>query len=252
MCDMSKLLRFEFRKLLQSKSLYICSGLLAALTAFSVYTAKAMNDDLKLDAVTSGVNSLMEALPTSMIPMLMGIFIALFVCEDYGSGTIRNVLTRGYSRLSVFASKYIAVLAAAVFMSAICWAAAFVTGTAFGGSGSESFGSEQVKILLCQLVNTLAFATVFFALCSMIQKSGGAIACCVVLPMVMKIVLKLADTALAEHGIELYKYWIEGLGQSIASVTVDGDTLKDALLYSVIYIPVSLAGGWLASRKREY
>ena len=251
MCDMLKLLHFEFCKLRQSKSLYICSGLLAVLTAFSVYTEKAMNDELGLDSVTTGIASLMEALPTSMIAMLMGIFVALFVCEDYTSGTIRNILTRGYTRLSVFASKFLTVLAAAVFMSFVCWAAAFITGTAFGGSG-DGFGAEQVKILLCQLVNTLAFATLFFALSIMIQRSGGAIACCIVVPMVMTIILKLADTALAEREIELYKYWIDGLGHSIASVTVKSGTLKDAFWYSVIYIPVSLAVGWLVSRKKEY
>lgn len=249
---MLKLLRFEFRKLRQSKSLYICSGLLAVLTAFSVYTAKSMNDELGLDTVTSGVGSLMEALPTSMIPMLMGIFVALFICEDYGSGTIRNILTRGYTRLSVFASKYLAVLAAAVFMSVICWAAAFITGAAFGGSGGEDFGAEQVKILLCQLVNTIALATLFFALSIMLQRPGGAIACCIVVPMVIKVGLRLGETALAEREIELYKYWIEGLGSSIAAVTVESDTLKEAFWYSLLYIPVCLAVGWLVSRKREY
>lgn len=250
---MLNLIRFEFRKLLQSRSLYICSGLLALLSVFSIYSEKALSEKLEVaESAVSGIGCLMEALPTSLIAILLGIFIALFVCEDYSSGTIRNILTRGYSKLAVYISKFIAVLAATLFMSVICCAAAFLAGTVFGSAGDADFGSEQMKILLCQLVTAFAYSSVFFALSCALQKTGGAIACCIVLPMVLSILLKLADTALAEREIELSKYWLDSLWHSIAYVTVEKDTLRDALLYSVIYIPVSLAAGWLATMKREY
>lgn len=253
MCNMFKLTVFEFRKLLQSKSLYICSGLLAVLSAFSIYTTKLMQDGVDVaDPTLCGLNNLMEALPTSMITTFLGIFIALFVCEDYTSGTIRNVLTRGFSRFSVYLSKYFAVLAATVLMSVICCAACFIAGTIIWGAGDAAFGSEQVKILLCQLVVIVAYASLFFALSSILQKTGGAIALCIVLPMVLTVVLKLADTALAEREIELSHYWLSKLIKGIGSITVEKDALKDALLYSAIYIPVSLAAGWLATMKREY
>ena len=75
---------------------------------------------------------------------------------------------------------------------------------------------------------------------------------CIVLPMVLTVVLNLADTALAEREIVLSRYWLSKLINSVGSITVEKDTLKDALLYSAIYIPVSLAAGRLATMKREY
>lgn len=75
---------------------------------------------------------------------------------------------------------------------------------------------------------------------------------CIVLPMVLTVVLNLADTALAEREIVLSRYWLSKLINSVGSITVEKDALKDALLYSAIYISVSLAAGWLATMKREY
>ena len=120
------------------------------------------------------------------------------------------------------------------------------------GAGDAAFGSAQVKILLCRLVIIVAYASLFFALSSILQKTGGAIALCIVLPMALTVVLNLADTALAEREIVLSRYWLSKLINSVGSITVEKDALKDALLYSAIYIPVSLAAGWLATMKREY
>ena len=103
-----------------------------------------------------------------------------------------------------------------------------------------------------QLVVIVAYASLFFALSAILQKTGGAIALCIVLPMVLTVVLNLADTALAEREIVLSRYWLSKLINSVGSITVEKDALKDALLYSAIYIPVSLAAGWLATMKREY
>ena len=75
---------------------------------------------------------------------------------------------------------------------------------------------------------------------------------CIVLPMVLTVVLNLADTALAEREIVLSRYRLSKLINSVGSITVEKDALKEALLYSAIYISVSLAAGWLATMKREY
>lgn len=250
---MFKLLRFEFRKLMQSRGFYICTAILVLLSGLSVYTAKFAQDQLGITSPdASGIKSLMEALPTSSITMLLGIFIAIFVCEDYTSGTIRNILTRGYSRLSIYAAKFVAVILAAVVMSTFCCLASYAVGTYIWGHGDASFGAEQVKILLYQLAVVLAYASIFYAICSVIQKTGGSIACCVVLPLLVTVVLKLADTALFEREIELTSYWLESISHSIASVSVEGEDLHRALFGSVVYTIASLVIGWLATMKREY
>ena len=201
---MFKLLNFEFRKLIRQKSFYICIAAMLALLVGSAYTTELMTAKSGVeDPSLSGISYLMEAISGSALSAVLAVFIPLFICEDYASGTIRNIITRGFSRLEMFIAKLIAVLAATVLMTAVCLAAAYLVGTAFWGAGEPSLGSEQIKILLCQLAVIAAYATMFFAISSMLQKVGGSIAICLILPMAAVILLSLADAALAEREIEL-------------------------------------------------
>lgn len=250
---MFKLLNFEFRKLIRQKSFYICIAAMLALLIGSAYTTELMTAKSGVeDPSLSGISYLMEAISGSALSAVLAVFIPLFICEDYASGTIRNIITRGFSRLEMFIAKLIAVLAATVLMTAVCLAAAYLVGTAFWGAGEPSLGSEQVKILLCQLAVIAAYATMFFAISSMLQKVGGSIAICLILPMAAVILLSLADAALAEREIELSGYWIENLGRSLASVEAEAEDIKKALIGAGCYFAASIAFSWLVIMKREY
>lgn len=250
---MFKLLNFEFRKLIRQKSFYICIAAMLALLVGSAYTTELMTAKSGVeDPSLSGISYLMEAISGSALSAVLAVFIPLFICEDYASGTIRNIITRGFSRLEIFIAKLIAVLAATVLMTAVCLAAAYLVGTAFWGAGEPSLGSEQIKILLCQLAVIAAYATMFFAISSMLQKVGGSIAICLILPMAAVILLSLADAALAEREIELSGYWIENLGRSLDSVEAEAEDIKKALIGAGCYFAASIAFSWLVIMKREY
>ena len=250
---MFKLLNFEFRKLIRQKSFYICIAAMLALLVGSAYTTELMTAKSGVeDPSLSGISYLMEAISGSALSAVLAVFIPLFICEDYASGTIRNIITRGFSRLEMFIAKLIAVLAATVLMTAVCLAAAYLVGTAFWGAGEPSLGSAQIKILLCQLAVIAAYATMFFAISSMLQKVGGSIAICLILPMAAVILLSLADAALAEREIELSGYWIENLGRSLASVEAEAEDIKKALIGAGCYFAASIAFSWLVIMKREY
>ena len=250
---MFKLLNFEFRKLIRQKSFYICIAAMLALLVGSAYTTELMTAKSGVeDPSLSGISYLMEAISGSALSAVLAVFIPLFICEDYASGTIRNIITRGFSRLEMFIAKLIAVLAATVLMTAVCLVAAYLVGTAFWGAGEPSLGSEQIKILLCQLAVIAAYATMFFAISSMLQKVGGSIAICLILPMAAVILLSLADAALAEREIELSGYWIENLGRSLASVEAEAEDIKKALIGAGCYFAASIAFSWLVIMKREY
>ena len=250
---MFKLLNFEFRKLIRQKSFYICIAAMLALLVGSAYTTELMTAKSGVeDPSLSGISYLMEAISGSALSAVLAVFIPLFICEDYASCTIRNIVTRGFSRLEIFVAKLIAVLAATVLMTAVCLAAAYLVGTAFWGAGEPSLGSEQIKILLCQLAVIAAYATMFFAISSMLQKVGGSIAICLILPMAAVILLSLADAALAEREIELSGYWIENLGRSLASVEAEAEDIKKALIGAGCYFAASIAFSWLVIMKREY
>lgn len=250
---MGKLLHFEFHKLIRQRSFYICTAVMLVMLFVSAETTQLLYADAEtLPEGLSAIDNMMSSASGSVLTMVLGVFIPLFVCEDFVSGTIRNIITRGYSRLGVFFSKLAAVLCAAVFMTVICMAAGYLVGLIFWGAGGESFGVRQIKILLSQIVVVIAAASLFYAISTTLLKTGGSMAVCLVLPMVMTIVLTLADTALAEKEIELSCYWIDRAAASIASDDVSSGDIKKALLTSLAYIVAAPGAAWLAVRKREY
>ena len=251
---MGKLLHFEFHKLIRQKSFYICLAVAVAMLFISTYTTYLMQKDavdvsqMEID----GMSVMIGAVSGGTLSMVIGVFVPLFVCEDYVSGTIRNIVTRGYTRLGIFLAKLIAVLFASAIMTIVCMAAGYLVGVLFCAPGEQPFDAYTVKILLCQLAVMLAEASLFYAISTVLQKTGGAIAICLVLPMVLTIVLALADTALAEKEIQLSGYWLERINGTLAVFDVKSEDMKKALLTALSYFVVTTVGSFVAIAKKEY
>ena len=104
---MGKLLHFEFHKLIRQKSFYICLAVAVAMLFISTYTTYLMQKDA-VDVSQMGIDGMsvmIGAVSGGTLSMVIGVFVPLFVCEDYVSGTIRNIVTRGYTRLGIFSAK---------------------------------------------------------------------------------------------------------------------------------------------------
>lgn len=251
---MAKLLHFEFHKLIRQKSFYICLAVAVAMLFISTYTTYLMQKDA-VDVSQMGIDGMsvmIGAVSGGTLSMVIGVFVPLFVCEDYVSGTIRNIVTRGYTRLGIFLAKLIAVLFASAIMTIVCMAAGYLVGVLFCAPGEQPFDAYTVKILLCQLAVMLAEASLFYAISTVLQKTGGAIAICLVLPMVLTIVLALADTALAEKEIQLSGYWLERINGTLAVFDVKSEDMKKALLTALSYFVVTTVGSFVAIAKKEY
>lgn len=251
---MGKLLHFEFHKLIRQKSFYICLTVAVAMLFISTYTTYLMQKDA-VDVSQMGIDGMsvmIGAVSGGTLSMVIGVFVPLFVCEDYVSGTIRNIVTRGYTRLGIFLAKLIAVLFASAIMTIVCMAAGYLVGVLFCAPGEQPFDAYTVKILLCQLAVMLAEASLFYAISTVLQKTGGAIAICLVLPMVLTIVLALADTALAEKEIQLSGYWLERINGTLAVFDVKSEDMKKALLTALSYFVVTTVGSFVAIAKKEY
>ena len=251
---MGKLLHFEFHKLIRQKSFYICLAVAVAMLFISTYTTYLMHKDA-VDVSQMGIDGMsvmIGAVSGGTLSMVIGVFVPLFVCEDYVSGTIRNIVTRGYTRLGIFLAKLIAVLFASAIMTIVCMAAGYLVGVLFCAPGEQPFDAYTVKILLCQLAVMLAEASLFYAISTVLQKTCGAIAICLVLPMVLTIVLALADTALAEKEIQLSGYWLERINGTLAVFDVKSEDMKKALLTALSYFVVTTVGSFVAIAKKEY
>lgn len=105
-------LAVDFYKLFRSRSFYVVFGIYAGLTLLNIFLNKAVNVLLDVtyngemltpgaDAFTS--NPLFGAnINYGNLGLFLVIFFAVFLCSEFKDNTIRNKLTQGYSRTTVY------------------------------------------------------------------------------------------------------------------------------------------------------
>ncbi len=248
---MGKLLHFEFRKLFRQKSFYICNALLLAFVFLSAAISKlvAENSEQITEPLPTAISILRSALQGANLTLIVGIFVALFVCADYSDGTIKNIYAKGYTRTAVYFSKLIAVFAAVVVFCGVTWCGGFLSGKLMFETGSGS-GANLFGALLSQLLTVFGYAGLFFALAMVIKKTGGSIAACIVGPMLFSLLFTAADTILNSETFALADYWLDGLFGSLVQAGATGETILTAALLSFIYTAVFTVVGVIFNKRQ--
>lgn len=249
---MAKLLSFEFRKLFRQKSFYICLGIALFMGVVTLRTF-SKNSFSSYDVLVS----LVKAYGNCSLTMLFGIFAAIYVCDDYSAGTIRNIVTRGYTRTNIYLAKLITLCFAAVIMLLTCWIVSAFAGVAFFGSGTSAFSASFIESMAAQFMLFMAYACVFNAVCSALQKTGISVAVCIILPLAVTMILTFIQITFADKGgalsnANLQQYWLDDLVNAVSWVDADKASLDLAFKAAPLYIIGSMALGWLSIARREY
>ena len=203
---MRELLGFELRKLLRSRSFYICGGigiLLSVLTVLLQFVLSRLPilSEVGMTETQSALTFARQAISSGELVLMLGIFISIFICSDYGEGTVRIVISRGYSRIKIILARWITVCyaTAAVALSAIL--ISFLVGLFTVGIGEDPLWSFFLSVAE-QLLVLLAYATIFVCLSTALRKLGAALSLNIVLPMVVPVLTNLIDSWLIARVID--------------------------------------------------
>ena len=220
---MGRLLRFEIRKLFRQTSFYVCLAVLCALVFLGIFSTYSMirlaktNLGVELDLETlemfgfdvdlNGRRYLLTALGGNNLTMLLGIFIALYVCSDYVNQTAKNIIGRGYSRTSFVAAKELVTAAGTLIFCLTACGLSFAIATGYWGAG-KAWALTDLYRLLVQLLSVLAYAAFFSFFSFLLKKSGGAIAFNIIVPAVLSLVLTIVDIFTTKQEFFLSEYWL--------------------------------------------
>lgn len=250
---MKQLLKLEFRRLTRLKSLYICGSIMLAMVLLSASLTNSLNN--WIDGIAgyiggSGMEGLLGAVETSRFELLIAIFVALSVCEDFEQKTVRVILSRGFTRKQVYFSKLIGVLAMASAVYGVVLLTAFAINTMYFGAGSVDAG-ELLGVLFFQYIACLAEVTMFFSISYMLRKNGAAIAINIVAPIVLPAILTLRDVTAGLGATKLSEWWISGIIGDLSSMGISSGRMAECLIGSLIYMIGFGALGLLCAEKTE-
>lgn len=235
---MTKLLRLELRKLSRQTSFYICVLVMIAMLLLSTFTYWLTADMLPVLGELVSLNTtdyMLSALVNGGYEVLLGIFVALFVCTDHTQKTIRTVCARGYSRASIYLAKLIAVLVGATVLFVLCVAASLPMGALVFGGGSVR--SSFWQILFTQYLSAMALTALYFGMSILVRKSGLAVTAAILVPMVMALVFTLIDTLLVGQAT-VSQYWLGTFITELSTAFVSQSRIMECLWTSLVCIPL--------------
>lgn len=269
---MGKLLKFEYRKLFHQTSFWVCMMVLAGLvllnegmyfiltktasTLMEAEDAAIMIETLGVSD-NSGIISLVRAFSECNFEILAAIFVSITVCSDYTQNTIRNIITKGYTRTQIFVSKYIVCATGCLIMLLESAVLGGLFGTLFWGVGSADATSVLVS-LLAQAFIALAETAVFFAISDLVRKNGGAIALGIIIPMCTTLVSTIL-TAVARVNFDwnfdfssIFLSYYTMQSSTIAETAAKaGEMLGKCSIWCAVYLVLSIALAWILGRKKE-
>ena len=256
---MKDLLRLEFRKLKRQKSFYIILAIMLVMVVISALTYKMleslseeMNEIGEAFGETfsaTGESVLLGFLSSANFSLLAAIFVAIVVCDDYGSGVVKNIFSRGYSRADFYFAKLIYLLCATTVM--------FVASlTVAGSSGALLFGfggdvEKLVALISAQYLACVATIAMYYAICSAIKKLGASIAAVIIAPSVVSLLLSLADTAIDSEKFKISDYFITSFTTTLSSLSVETSRIIICAVLAAAYAVLFIIIGFNFCKKAE-
>lgn len=244
---MVNMIKYEIQKLFSQKLIYICGIILIAIISV---TAFAFSIDFEDESVYTNMYFLMTSLSGCSLDLMIPIVIATLVCSDFSNGTIKNIISRGYNRLTIYVGKYITSIIAVLILTLVCYVAALVTGTIFL-ENEKNWNMEIVPILVTQVILVIALVTISFAFTMMLKKASKTIAIGILMPTIISLVLSVVDGLLKASKINFSQYWIYNCYLEVSAISVTNEVLIQACCLSCIYIIVFLICGYAFFGKYE-
>lgn len=275
---MSGLIKSDFKKLFKNRSLFVCSIIVFAVAAFTVYIMDMSYDMTTADGgfgamieqysdVIGSVDpssvetiNMMISMGTSMglidmmlsdssIQMFIAICICLYIASEYSQGTFKNTVSRGFSRHKIYLSKAVVSGAASIILATVYIAGAVIV-SLLCSKVTDDFNVTQIIIeYLAYLVLVLATESLFLMISILIRKTGLAIAICIASPIGVQMLLGLL-AGVIENLSDYSRFWLADTFTTIGSSYTNG-IIWEPIVIGLIYIAITYIAGTFIFAKRD-
>lgn len=239
---MGNLIRFEFRNMIKQKVFLVCLLINVGFSAIGVLLSSLATKVTNTKEVVDSNVFIKSLFSGGQAMMVFGIFIALFYCLDISDGTMKNIISRGFSRVNVYISKLICSIAGVFIM---ILASAFVTIILCLVKNIDvvAIDADTISYILSHSIFLIAYSTIFVFFAALIFKTSGAVVANIFIPIMLPLVLNLGDMLLkGKFTFKLSDIWLDN------AATKSNQYL---IIVSLIYFIVFFIGGIIASKDKD-
>lgn len=246
---MNQLIKFEFRKLFKSTSFMLVTLIASLLVLISIFTEYRFSSHDEISGLLAG-EFVFDFANISCIYLLIGIFMAIFTCDNYSTLTIKNIYSKGYTRGQVYFSKYIVTLCGTLIITMITYLVTIILGLVFFHS-IKGLPEKYIIIFLAQLFTIVLYHSFYFFLSNSLGNVGGAVSLCIIVPFAANLLLVSIDANI-DANFSLIEYWISYLSSVPFSYGVKLAEIGKTTLISIMHIIIWSSLGYLANRKKQF
>ncbi len=195
---MGKLIKSDFYKILHTKYFYVCAVLSVLMSALLVHSYYMQVSQYGIYASLLNINSV-SAIYQGIrgFEMFAVIAISLFIPGDFSHGTIKNIISSGVDRISIYFSKMIVSLTITLFYMLISIITSFTMGSIIWevGEYTRDVYIDLLQSLSFYLLANIALISLYIMVGFLIRRSGITIAINLGVPAVVAIVFAFVDYA---------------------------------------------------------
>ena len=238
---MKKLVKLQLRNLFSLKSFYVCSALMLLSPIINLVASLLLKKEFTATFIPEVSNLL------SSTEIVITVVIVLFACLDSNDGTLKNIISRGYTKKQYLLSKYIVALITTTIMYLI---PIILTFTLTIGNGM-GFESKYVYYIIAYLLQIGATICLYVVLSYIFEKIGPSMVACLIGPSMIGTALPLLQLLIKSKKINIANFWITNIAGSAIVKHPDIVDLLVVVGLAAIYIIGLLILGLYIGKKKE-
>ena len=255
------IIKSEFYKLKKSRAFYICLLACVALAVFSVVLAGSIQagilvrgaaDAAETAEPLTGVSLLEQTLGLDFLPTIIAVFVSIFVAGEFANGAMKNYVSKGYSRVKIYLSKFLVCGVAVMAMYGVNTALACAIGSALWGFDPAGFATAGsiATMLLSEGLLLMAYTSVFVFLAMWLRSNGASIAVNICVVSLFSTILMLTSFITGDS-VTLANYWISGNVSALASIAPESGAVLQGVVVGFCYLIGGAVLGSLLFKKQD-
>lgn len=277
---MLNLLSAEFYKLRKSKAIYI-GILVAAALVLLLYGSLVMIDKINQGEVANGtvgvtvsqvgggmgtdgasqsmmqeigvIGVLLQMFGGHFVGIIAAVLVSIFVIREFSTGTIKNLVGKGYSRSTIFFAKMIPVIVLMLVFETVVAAVTICMGIPFMGWElfSATVWEDVVVYVGLQLMFGAVIAIIYMLAGELTRNLAAGIS--VSIGVLLFSTTLTAGLDLVFHGMEVKpsEYWILDLVSSCPVADFPAEFMVRGVLVSIVWFLIATVLGILHFRKAD-
>lgn len=277
---MFNLLSAEFYKLRKGKALFVGLLIVAALVIM-LYVSLMMIDKINSGEVSNGTGgvivfengetvagelgteSMMQKIGIAgvlqqifsghFVGLILAVIVSIFVVREFGTGAIKNLVGKGYSRSTIFLSKLLSTVVLSILFQVAAAMISILIGIPFLGSeGLSIINWTDIAIYTgLQILFGITAAGIFVLMGELTRNLAAAIAVSIGVLLFSTSATALLDLLCHQVGFEPTKYWFLDLMSSCPLTEFDTEFLVRSVLVSIVWFVVAAVLGVLHFQRAD-